>query len=184
MFSPITTEINECEGINPQLNSRMQGYNWEEFHLLHIADLHTELKRQLRGTIYEVRLGPSLQVRDYDSNGRLLPPRRPKPDLSIRDMRPGEHRPSSGSTVEPKNPTRRMEAAEAMNIDPNDYLFALVIWDTEQKVNAIEDDRGKPVAWIELLSPSNKPGGTHYDEYEAKRFAAVRDGQTLVESGY
>src|SRR5689334_9604946 len=120
MFSPITTEINECEGINPQLNSRMQGYNWEEFHHLHISDLHTELRRQLKGTTYEVRLGPSLQVRDYDSTGRLNPPRRPKPDLSIRDVNRDENRLITSSPVEPKNATRRMEAAEAMNIDPND----------------------------------------------------------------
>ena len=32
---PVTSVINEYEGINPHLNSRLQAHKWEEFHQLH-----------------------------------------------------------------------------------------------------------------------------------------------------
>lgn len=184
MFEPITTEINECEGINPHLNSQMQGANWEEFHHLHIADLHAELRKALLDTPYQVRLGRSLQVRDVDNIGHLKPPRPLIPDLSIRDKGGPENRPALRGPVEPNDATLYLETAEAMNVDPNDFLYALAIWENEQQVQSSEPGKERPVAWIELLSPSNKPGGAHYAEYEAKRWAAIQDGQTLVEIDY
>jgi hypothetical protein len=182
--NPITSDINEYNGINPHLNSELQPHGWDEFHMFHIAALHTELSRKLRGTGYTVKAVPSLQVRDRDEDsGNWLPPRRLEPDLSIRDPR-AAGRPPHGLSEQTKHGTVQMDLPEAMNTEPEDYLFALAIWELAQQVESIEGGKGKPVAWIEVLSPSNKPGGAHYSEYMDKRWAVIRDGQTLVEIDY
>jgi hypothetical protein len=43
---------------------------------------------------------------------------------------------------------------------------------------------GEPVAWIEALSPTNKPGGSGYDQYTRKRNGALRAGIIMVELDY
>ena len=183
-MDPITTDINEYEGINPLLNSELQPHKWEGFHMFHIAALHAELSRKLKGTGYKVEPIPSLQVLDRDEDtGDWGPPRRLEPDLSIRDQRtPG--RPRRGLSEQTEHGTVQMDMPQAMNTDPEDFLFALAILESEQQVESIQDAQGKAVAWLEVLSPANKAGGAHYDEYMNKRWSVIRNGQTLVELDY
>lgn len=47
-----------------------------------------------------------------------------------------------------------------------------------------QSDRGEPVAWIELLSPSNKPGGQDAAYYHDKRLKLLRSGIVFVEIDY
>src|SRR5258708_6855462 len=182
MVEPITSEINECEGINPLLNSRMQRQNFEEFHQFHITALHTELRKALADTPYRVRLSGSLQVRHTDNLGNAKLPRYLKPDLIIRDKHTSKYR-LTLRRPEPKDATP-LSVADAMNADPNDFLYALVIWATQQQAESLEAGQGRVVTWLELLSPGNKPGGAHYLEYDMKRQAAIQKGQTLVEIDY
>src|SRR6266851_98150 len=112
---PVTSRINEFEGINPLLNSQLQHQDWKEFHQFHIADLHTLLKQALSGTGFVVRATPSLQVRDTDSLGHDLPPRRLDPDLSIRDRTTSRTPPGRLVPGEPKDGTLEMQTPEAMN---------------------------------------------------------------------
>jgi hypothetical protein len=44
--------------------------------------------------------------------------------------------------------------------------------------------RGEPVAWIELLSPSNKPGGQDASYYRDKRLKLLQSGVVFVELDY
>ncbi|MHB8629492.1 MAG: hypothetical protein ACYDBJ_23980 [Aggregatilineales bacterium] len=150
-IDPVTSLINEYEGINAQLNSQLQQQDWKEFHQFHIADLHTLLKRTLAGTGYVVRATPSLQVRDTDSMGHERPPRRLDPDLSIRDRSAARAHPGTLLVAEPKDSAREMAVSEAMNVDLQEYLYALAIWQAEQTVEAIPGEADKPVAWLELL---------------------------------
>jgi len=43
---------------------------------------------------------------------------------------------------------------------------------------------GKPVTRIELLSPGNKPGGSHHVQYLSKRQETLESGLSLVELDY
>lgn len=45
-------------------------------------------------------------------------------------------------------------------------------------------DHGEPVAWIELLSPSNKPGGQDAAYYRNKRLKLLQSGVVFVELDY
>jgi hypothetical protein len=45
-------------------------------------------------------------------------------------------------------------------------------------------ERGEPVAWIELVSPSNKPGSSDFAAYEEKRRLLLRGGVVFVEMDY
>lgn len=47
-----------------------------------------------------------------------------------------------------------------------------------------QSDRGEPVAWIELLSPSNKPGGQDAAYYRNKRHKLLQSGMVFVELDY
>lgn len=47
-----------------------------------------------------------------------------------------------------------------------------------------QDGRGEPVAWIELLSPSNKPGGRDAAYYQDKRLKLLQTGVVFIEMDY
>ena len=51
-----------------------------------------------------------------------------------------------------------------------------------QKTDA--DARGDAVAWLELLSPANKPGGRHFAAYRDKRMALLQAGLVFIELDY
>ncbi|HLA42282.1 MAG TPA: DUF4058 family protein, partial [Aggregatilineales bacterium] len=43
---------------------------------------------------------------------------------------------------------------------------------------------GRPITRIEVISPANKPGGSHYPRYVEKRLETLRSGLRLVEIDY
>src|SRR5690606_21419007 len=47
-----------------------------------------------------------------------------------------------------------------------------------------QGERGEPVAWVELLSPSNKPGGQDWLAYREKRQNIISAGIVFVEMDY
>ncbi|MEO0565431.1 MAG: DUF4058 family protein, partial [Chloroflexota bacterium] len=47
-----------------------------------------------------------------------------------------------------------------------------------------DDPHGDAVAWLELLSPSNKQGGRHFDAYRDKRTALLQAGLVFIELDY
>ncbi|MBN1427346.1 MAG: DUF4058 family protein [Anaerolineae bacterium] len=177
--SLILSRKNQYRGINAHLNSRLQTEGWEAFHTNHISDLYAYLNKKLRGTGYVARLEDSLQIRR-----EYTPPRRPEADVLIRDTdlarsTQGPARFPSGAMV------LYHQGAVAIAADPSryrdvDYFKAISIHRLD-----IPEGHDFPVAWIELLSPSNKSGGGHYRDYQEKREALLEtETCVLVEIDY
>lgn len=97
----------------------------------------------------------------------------------------GKHIGDLAEAIDPLLPPGYLvDFAKSMQIhedeeDDEMYLRALVI----RHIND-EDDLGTPVTWIELLSPTNKPGGTGALQYREKRIATLHSGLVLVEMDY
>lgn len=63
--------------------------------------------------------------------------------------------------------------------DPEDDLVGIVVY--RQEMGRLP---GKPVARIELLSPTNKPPSQDYRQYQSKRQLTLESGVSLVEIDY
>jgi hypothetical protein len=68
---------------------------------------------------------------------------------------------------------------QLQEIDPEDLMTAVVV----RKLSG-QATLGLPVLRIELLSPSNKPGGSHYTAYRSRRIEAIESNIPLVEIDY
>lgn len=169
---------NPYPGINPHLNSMVQTPStdeqpslWTAFHAAHIIFVMESLNVELP-TNYVAISEHSLQSRGEDSEGGLVISR-PEPDITI-------FRQSSGTAIaemEAIKPTWQLKIDEA--IDPEDRMTAVVV----RKLTG-QSTIGMPVLRIELLSPPNKPGGTHYSAYRSRRTEAIESNIPLVEIDY
>lgn len=176
----LISPINQYLGINAHLHSHFlhdEPQGWEEFHSDHITDLTRAMNEHLMAMGYIARKERSLQIRYFDDSVH-----QPISDVLI------GHLPSQAQ-VTPQH-FGGLEAAYALNV-PASALLEMP--DTEiKRPSAIkiyerepDDDegRGKPVAWIELLSPSNKSGAGYVD-YVAKREALLGNRLVFVELDY
>lgn len=179
---PIKLRKNVYNGVNAHLHSALQHEfgAWEVFHSSHITDLAQEIDRQLPPG-YIVEPERSLQIREYHpSSGEpiLLRRKYPKPDISIYQTNVevvASRQSNSAATA----PTLTLPAIESIEDDEDTYLRAVVIREL------LEDDTfGKAIAWIELLSPTNKPPGEGYIQYREKRASTLHGGTVLVEIDY
>jgi hypothetical protein len=170
----IRADHNLYPGINPHLNSALQqpGGGWRSFHahhLIHIADL-------LDATLppgYTAKPEESIQISLLPDEFNPGPPQRSIPDILI--VRTSDALWSSSGTAlaEPEPPTLVLPVWERLLDDPEDSLSGLVLYKARQ-----------PVTRIELLSPANKPGGSHYGTYLQHRQETLRAGLRLVEIDY
>ena len=171
---PLHSLKNQYRGINAHLHSRwqMQG-NWAGFHTRHIGDLAGLMRAQLYPMGYVAEIEESLQVRRTGN-----PAWNPRADVLILDdgsslrVVDTERRRTYGGTQE-----MVVTIPEALAHDEVDYYKAIVIY-------RATSDRGEPVAWIELLSPSNKPGGWDWPNYSSKRERLVQSELVFVEIDY
>lgn len=156
---------NQYVGINAHLNSILQHHEglWEEFHTDHISDIRAQLNRQLIGTGYIVSLEKGLQIRRIDASryhpeSDVLVWNTKLPNLPTHDLQTVNfsYKPLVGAAI--------LEQAEVYE----DYFKGVAIYKFEPNKNKI------PVAWIELLSPSNKKGGRHYADYIVKRATLLK----------
>jgi len=171
---------NQYAGINAHLHSMWQAQGgWVEFHTRHIVHLADALKAVLLPMGYTAALEPSLQIRRIDS---FQPSEYPESDVSIYDLDP----------IRPRQPVTAAPAGSS-----GELVFAIteVLLDnqiSEKTYNAIgiyeivpgRNDRGQAVAWIELLSPSNKPGGRDVRDYFNKRIKIIESGLVFIELDY
>jgi Protein of unknown function (DUF4058) len=176
-MKPISSRRNQYQGINPHLHSLWQAEGgWSQFHTAHITHLTTLMKAQLLPMGYTADLESSLQVRRLDDRVGD-----PQSDLLIYDRVPYRE----------IAPTLPMWGAEGVLMTPALAMLedddiaekpynALAIYDLRLKPGA----KGDPVAWIELLSPSNKPGGRDAGPYQGKRDMLLRSGIVFVELDY
>ena len=182
-------KINQYEGINPHLNDYLQdqGDEWTEFHMRHIVYLQNALNKDLLKKGYVAKIMPGLQIRRGDDY-----PRQKEPDVLILDKDPHRQPPGgTGMTSVPDTATAEMTIPEAMGMTDEEYFGALAIYQLETRSRPGE----KPVAWVELLSPSNKPLAhrvgrkqesldTDWQKYHEKRLTTLGAGIALVEIDY
>lgn len=165
---------NQYLGINAHLHSYWQEKGgWPEFHTKHIVDILTTLKRTLMPLGYSARLEDSLQIRRLGHDDVTDP----ESDVTVYDLdavRPPMPSGYPGELVLP--------IPESVRVSPRSEkdFSAVKIYEYDWT----NREYGDPVAWIELLSPSNKPGGGDAAAYYEKRFKLLLTGLTFVEIDY
>jgi hypothetical protein len=176
-MEPFRLVRNPYEGINAHLHSRWQNRGgWNSFHANHISDLARSLKTVLGPLGYDAETEYSLQIR-RPADGGLA---RPRADVLLLDQAIWRPRPSPSPVGElTSTAVLDLPMSQILELDDAEEIYSAV---AIYQMN--DDDRGEPVAWVELLSPTNKPGGSDEREYRAKRRLLLQSGLVLVELDY
>jgi len=162
---------NQFLGVNPLLHSQLQAASgWDHFHVNHISDLTRFLQRDLRPLGYLAQAEQSLQIRRHDSA-----PRAPESDVTIYD--PAQRSTTSGTLTG----GLAMPVPELLELDEADLATYRAVGIYQKTA---DDQRGDAVAWLELLSPANKPDGRHFAAYRDKRTALLQAGLVFIELDY
>jgi hypothetical protein len=164
-------------GIHPYLNSLLQTPSssaqpalWPTFHASHIAYITEWLNQHLPGQ-YAAFAEQSLQIRED-----FGPANRPRPDVTI--FRHGEAGSAYSSSSLGFAPQPTWEAELIAVMPESEYASAVLVRAIESGV------LGRVVARLELLSPANKPGGSHAEAYQRRRHEALTSGTPLIEIDY
>jgi hypothetical protein len=168
---PVRSVKNQYLGISAHLHSLWQKEGgWKDFHTAHIVYLVAALKTQLLPLGYTAGIEHSLQIRRSEhTEGR------PESDIVIYDRDPVRpFLPAGAALAEPTVlpvPELLVDYEElseyrAIGIYPSTTRFA----------------GGEPVAWIELLSPSNKLQDR--GPYTERRLDLIKTGVVYVELDY
>jgi hypothetical protein len=177
----IISTVNQYMGINAHLHSHFlhsETEGWEEFHSSHITDLTRAMNAHLPAMGYIARQERSLQIRHFDETAS------PISDVLIGDVsRAGKPAGTRTFAVPQAQATFNVPAATLLERDPAETKrpFAIKIYELQEASGS--GQREKPVAWIELLSPSNK-SGSGYGSYIAKREALLANWLVFVEIDY
>lgn len=167
---------NQYRGVNAHLNSYLQRHNdWSIFHSNHIVDIQQALQAVLPPeTGYFVVSERSIQlVRDDLIAGRPEVSRL-VPDVGIYK----NHNLLTGANaMQAVAPGAVVPIADTLN-EP-EHVIGVAIYQADD-----DSPLGKLVTRIELLSPANKPPGSHYRQYLAKRDETLVAGINLVEIDY
>jgi hypothetical protein len=170
---------NPYPGIDAHVNSMLQTPStpeqpaiWHSFHTQHITHIMDALNAQIMPQF--IALGEqSLQTRGYDTGGQVEI-MSPVPDVTIFQQTPVAIALPPQTAVQPKWRARLAEVLEPIP-QPRAILIREML---------PQSRLGQIVARIELLSPSNKPGGSHYQGYNARRISAIDTGVPLIEIDY
>ncbi|MBA3871098.1 MAG: DUF4058 family protein [Anaerolineae bacterium] len=172
-MNPINPVKNQYRGINAHLHSYWQAEGgWDSFHTNHISDLMRLIDSALPAG-YVADIEQSLQIRRFGQ-----PFGKPESDVTIYDTNFERHL---------HHPVRFLGTVEAVAIPE---IMSLDDEVSEYRAVAIYEyvigkhDKESPVAWIELLSPSNKRGGQNAAEYRIKRLKLLQSGIVFVEIDY
>lgn len=176
----ITRDKNLYPGVNAHLNSYLQApksaESWETFHADYITFLRTMLDRILPPGYYAAS-EKSLQIGEYEAQ-QIDPLRKSRTIADILVQRQFEPARTvstgSGSDLAVVPPAYILPMPET--IDDDDKLTSITIF-----LNKTGSPKGHPVTRIEVLSPSNKPGQSHYEQYAIKRVEVLKAGLRLVE---
>ncbi len=171
---------NQYAGINAHLHSLWQAQGgWVEFHTRHIVHLADALKAVLLPMGYTAALEPSLQIRRIDT---FQPSEYPESDVTIYDLNPVRSRQPASSSPVATGGELVFSITEALLDNQLSEKTYGAIGIYEIVPGRVE--RGEAVAWIELLSPSNKPGGRDVRDYFNKRIKIIEAGLVFVELDY
>jgi hypothetical protein len=177
---PVRSVRNQYQGVNAHLHSLWQAVGgWSRFHTHHIADLMRVMRPLLLPMGYDADLEPSIQIRRLDDpSARILTP---QSDVTIYDLHPdlSRYRISHPAAGGAETVLALPEALYGERLAEKEYS-AIAIYAIQP--NSL--DRGEPVAWLELLSPSNKPGGRDAQDYFDKRLMLLESGLVFIELDY
>jgi Protein of unknown function (DUF4058) len=172
---PVRSVKNQYRGINAHLHSQWQAEsNWSGFHTLQIGDLLKALNAQLMHLNYIAEVEQSLQIRCLGN-----PPSRPKADRLIYDSVPNRPSHQTDSWYGQTQTIALAELLDEHELSEKPYR-ALIIYELDNQTGK----RGEPVAWIELLFPSNKGNSEDAEVYRAKRMTIMVSGLVFVEIDY
>lgn len=180
-MNPMHSVKNQYRGINAHLHSYWQSEGgWSEFHASYIIYLANALRALLLPMGYTAAIEPSLQIRRLDAPTKT---EYPESDITIYDLvsdRP--NLPTQGHEQLSGTNELVLPLAESLFVEPvsSKPANAVKIYELTQR----GPDRGEPIVWIEVLSPSNKPGGRDADEYLNKRLKIVESGVVFIEIDY
>jgi hypothetical protein len=168
-MDPVRSVRNQYFGINAHLHSRWQAVRgWNNFHNPYIVQLATALKARIWPLGYTAEIEDSLQIRRVDEYQQRL-----QSDITIHDRLPeraaqpvGAARGLSGLVV----PLPVVLDANPLSERP---YGALAMY--EQR------DTQTPIAWLEVLSPSNKRPGADAGAYRRQRRDLLDAGIVFVE---
>ncbi|PJF30151.1 MAG: hypothetical protein CUN52_04710 [Phototrophicales bacterium] len=156
---------NPFAGINPLLHEILLTQDrWQEFHQVFLTQCLMILRQKLADTHYTVSLEQTVKIQSmYENMARY------RPDWLIKIKKSDLPIPASS----PNRATATLAIVDIMDLDdPEPEPLSLVI-------RKSEDDL--PVAWIELLSPSNKLPFDGYYQYRLKRQVIVEAGIVFIE---
>lgn len=172
-MNAVRTIRNQYQGINAHLHSLFQAEGgWDGFHANHIADLMRLMSAQLLPMGYVADIQQSLQIRRFGE-----PAGKPESEVTIYDRRPGQRPARSAALL----PGQALAITDVMSLEREFAEYsAVAIYTLEAGKRAA----GEPVAWVELLSPSNKPGGQDASYYRDKRWKLLHSGIVFVEIDY
>jgi hypothetical protein len=170
---PVRSVKNQYVGINAHLHSQWQAKGgWKDFHTAHIVYLTAALKARLLPMGYTAGIEHSLQIRRSElSEGR------PESDIMVYDRDPIRPLLPPGGAVAVAEPTALPVAELLVDYEELSEYRAIGIY---QSTTRFED--GEPVAWIELLSPSNKL--QDFGPYRERRLDLIKTEIVYVELDY
>lgn len=182
MTQPIYPDENAYRGINAHLQSLLQTpggvsggrSRWPSFHAQHVTHIADFLNQQLPAR-YVAVVEQSLQVR-HQRDEVVVAGRSARPDAPIYSAPADE---PYTTTPTRTTPVWTYHLAPTLAVPEEDFLPSVGIF----AVDADPDD-GEPITRLELLSPSNLPGSSHYDAYLKNRQGALLAGSALVEILY
>lgn len=175
----LRSKTNPYPGINLHLNSYLQEHpdEWVSFHSDHITHLREYLDRNLPDGYY-AKSETSLQIGGFDAGTGEEYSEKIRPDVNVFRDHDTDEITSDEDRITQSSPIGTLTILDTVDINEDDPL-GLVIYSIDG--NAKGD---KPVARIELLSPSNKIGGSYYKTYASKRLKTLEAGLVLVEIDY
>lgn len=174
---PLYSEKNLYPGVNAHLNSYLQNETglWEAFHADHITHLREYLDNYLPPGYFTLS-EKSLQIGEFDAGTGKTTRSATKPDVTVyRGTTSGD---LSAVVVEEASPAVR--TVSILDTFPEyETLSGLVIYQAGEG-----SVLGRPITRLEVLSPGNKPGKSHFEQYRHKRELTLKSGMRLVEIDY
>jgi len=163
---------NPYPGVNAHINSLLQQRDggWESFHAAHIMSIQRALNTSLPQHYFALP-EKSLQISELGTTAT----QRTWPDIGVYQRQAAPRTPAAAATA--THPTAILPSQETLD-DEDDTLTAIGIYHMEAG-----QVPGRLVSRIEMLSPSNLPGGAHA-RYSLKRLQTLQSGINLIEIDY
>lgn len=168
----IRTVRNQYGGVNAHLHSLMQAQGgWSGFHNHFISDLTRHVQQLVRPLGYIARSEESIQIRSSAADGEDW---RYAPDVVIYDPRPMAA-PLANVASSPTAVT--IPLAELQDMAEDVFYGAVAVY----TALPTRLQRGRPLVWIEILSPTNK---ARSEIYQARRRQVWQSGTLFIELDY